>query len=215
MFSQTKPFTLTSTPAPASTGSQFGFGTTAGSGLTTSFSFGGAGSTAAQSAAPATSTLPSSTSLLGGLSTKTEPQVAKSASLGAGLLGSSTAATTTTTAAPTSTTTDTKPLSFLSTSSTNPQTTVTSGTNLPTVLSYTVPSLTPTKTDAPKPAGLGGISLLGSTASPATTALKPNPNEPASSSVSGGVGSIMRSQSIKDQNLPQQLAECVENFKLV
>ena len=215
MFGQTKPFTLTSTPAPASTGSQFGFGTTAGSGLTTSFSFGGAGSTAAQSAAPATSTLPSSTSLLGGLSTKTEPQVAKSASLGAGLLGSSTAATTTTTAAPTSTTTDTKPLSFLSTSSTNPQTTVTSGTNLPTVLSYTVPSLTPTKTDAPKPAGLGGISLLGSTASPATTALKPNPNEPASSSVSGGVGSIMRSQSIKDQNLPQQLAECVENFKLV
>ena len=215
MFGQTKPFTLTSTPAPASTGSQFGFGATAGSGLTTSFSFGGAGSTAAQSAAPATSTLPSSTSLLGGLSTKTEPQVAKSASLGAGLLGSSTAATTTTTAAPTSTTTDTKPLSFLSTSSTNPQTTVTSGTNLPTVLSYTVPSLTPTKTDAPKPAGLGGISLLGSTASPATTALKPNPNEPASSSVSGGVGSIMRSQSIKDQNLPQQLAECVENFKLV
>lgn len=78
-----------------------------------------------------------------------------------------------------------------------------------------MPSLTPTKTDAPKPAGLGGISLLGSTASPATTALKPNPNEPASSSVSGGVGSIMRSQSIKDQNLPQQLAECVENFKLV
>jgi hypothetical protein len=86
---------------------------------------------------------------------------------------------------------------------------------LPTVLSYSVPGLTPTKTDAPKPAGLGGISLLGSTASPATTALKPNPNEAASSSVSGGVGSIMRSQSIKDQNLPQQLAECVENFKLV
>ena len=136
------------------------------------------------------------------------------------LLKDTTAPTTTT--ATTSDKSDTKLIaSSLDTSRT--QTLVNAGASLPTVSSYPVPGLTSSKnldgSAANKPASTTS-SLLGSlSGNPGTGAssstpgqVSSNPNDP-NVSVSSSGQSIIRSQSIKDQPLPQQLLECVENFK--
>jgi len=127
------------------------------------------------------------------------------------------------TTAPTTTSdkSDTKAISSsLDTSRT--QTLVNAEASLPTVSSYAVPGLTSSKNldgsaAANKPASTTS-SLLGSLGgNPGTGASSSTPGQVSSNTndpnVSSSGQSIIRSQSIKDQPLPQQLLECVENFK--
>jgi hypothetical protein len=132
-----------------------------------------------------------------------------------------TTAPTTTTATTTSDKSDTKSISSsLDTSRT--QTLVNAEASLPTVSSYPVPGLTSSKNldgsaAANKPTS-NTSSLLGSLGgNPGTGASSSTPGQVSSNTndpnVSSSGQSIIRSQSIKDQPLPQQLLECVENFK--
>ena len=133
-----------------------------------------------------------------------------------------TTAPTTTTETTTSDKSDTKAISSsLDTSRT--QTLVNAGASLPTVSSYPVPGLTSSKNSdgsAPNKPTSTTSSLLGSLGgNPGTGASSSTPGQVSSNTndpnatVSSSGQSIIRSQSIKDQPLPPQLLECVENFK--
>ncbi len=133
-----------------------------------------------------------------------------------------TTAPTTTTATTTSDKSDIKAISSSSSLDTSrTQTLVNAEASLPTVSSYPVPGLTSSKNldgsaAANKPSTTS--SLLGSLGgNPGTGASSSTPGQVSSNTndpnVSSSGQSIIRSQSIKDQPLPQQLLECVENFK--
>jgi hypothetical protein len=121
-----------------------------------------------------------------------------------------TATTTTTATAELKPKATTNEQSSLDTSRT--QTLVNAEASLPTVSSFTVPGLTSNKTaDAFKSSVSNGAnSLPGQSAAGASNAQgQSNINDP--NNVNGSI--IIRSQSIKDQLLPQALLEAVENFK--
>ena len=95
-------------------------------------------------------------------------------------------------------------------------TTTTIAGNLPQILSFNVPSLTPTKSD-PNKSTLGGVGL-GTIGTSATSqiglTLGSSSNTPATSAaVAAAAAVVIRSQLPKDQPLPQPLIDCVENFK--
>jgi hypothetical protein len=94
-------------------------------------------------------------------------------------------------------------------------TTLATDTNLPNVVSFALPSSKTDKiADTSKGLGLGG-SLTTSMTTKTTT----QPGSIGSTSTGGAIASgtaiasTIKQQSLKDQNLPQMLMDCVENFK--
>ncbi len=80
---------------------------------------------------------------------------------------------------------------------------------LPNILSFSVPSLTPLKATEAAEKKNPTLLLGGQTASGATTDSTKNlALNPGST-----IYSSLRPQSVKDQNLPAPLMECVESFK--
>jgi hypothetical protein len=105
------------------------------------------------------------------------------------------------------------------TSTTAAATSTTSATGLlPNILSFSVPSLTPlkaTEADKKNTSLLSGANTTAGATTDSSGVISASAGKNLALNPGSTIYSSLRPQSVKDQNLPAPLMECVENFKLV